>query len=224
MYAWAVIISLDDDLIPYHSVRFVLDRSGNVARIAQPLARLIIVSFDDCVIEKIWRSEPISSQTCCMVLARLPTIIYDDRKKKHIFVLFLFLGEHVHLVKLNLHDLLQAVSASHDLSHDFLKLSDFGHVAWHVGLKVSEFPVLLPRHFFFFFFFARDHLLLLHHWMTANCDHGDPATAKCRNVKIVIVTCTLLWCNWVTYVLAPYFFFKFGFVPYHAGEKYTMLS
>ena len=51
----------------------------------------------------------------------------------------------------------------------------------------------------------------------------DPVTAKFKHV-MNIVTCTLLCCDYVTYVLALWNFQKADSEPYSYGKKYTTFS
>ena len=51
----------------------------------------------------------------------------------------------------------------------------------------------------------------------------DPVPVKFKHVT-VIVTCTLLCCDWITYVSALWNFQKADFEPYSYGKKYTTFS
>ena len=51
----------------------------------------------------------------------------------------------------------------------------------------------------------------------------DPVPAKFKHVTN-IVTCTLLFCDWITYVLTLWNFQKADFEPYSYGKKYTTFS
>ena len=90
---------------------------------------------------------------------------------------------------------------------------------WVQGLRASSLQFTSPLEFNAIFCDRITLRLELSGWSKIR----DPVPAKFKHVTN-IVTCTLLCCDWITYMLALWNFQKADFEPYSYGKKYTTFS